>query len=121
MIDGYGGETASDLPLLKNINLDLGTKVLPQKMGRGAASYTGSNHRCSTDDSQPRTEKGVKRLLFESEICFKSTDSKFKNTVSAMSNLWVKGLCLPVGTFRQTPDRQLIIDDSLLSVGDGEN
>lgn len=50
MIDGHGGETASDLPLLKHVHLDLGAKVLPQEIGRGAASYPRPDHRWSTED-----------------------------------------------------------------------
>lgn len=76
VIDGYSGETTSDLPLLKYVNLDLRAKVLPQEMGRGAASYPGPDHRWNTDDSEPMTERGVKSVLLGSEIHLKTNDHK---------------------------------------------
>lgn len=45
MVDGYSGETASDVALFKHIHLDLRTKVLPQEVSRGAASYPCPDHR----------------------------------------------------------------------------
>lgn len=73
VIDGYSGETTSDLPLLKYVNLDLRAKVLPQEMGRGAASYPCPDHRWNADDSEPMTERGVKSVLIGSEIHLKKT------------------------------------------------
>lgn len=44
VIDGHSGQTASDLPLLEHIHLDLWAKVLPQKMGCCTASYPRTDH-----------------------------------------------------------------------------
>lgn len=60
VIDGDGGETTSNLPLLKHIHLDLGPKVLPQEMGRGAASYPRPDHRWSTENQKPKSEIRVR-------------------------------------------------------------
>lgn len=51
VIDGHSSKSASDLPLLEHINLDLWAKVLPQKMGCCTASYPCPDHSWSTDDA----------------------------------------------------------------------
>lgn len=45
VIDGYGGETTSNLTLFKHIHLYLWAEVLPQEVGCGTASYTCPHHR----------------------------------------------------------------------------
>lgn len=45
VIDGYGGETTSDLSLLEHVHLDLRAKVLPQEMCCGTATYPRPDHR----------------------------------------------------------------------------
>lgn len=51
VIDRHCGETASHLPFLKHVDLDLRAKVLPQEVCRGATSDTSPDNRWAEKDS----------------------------------------------------------------------
>lgn len=69
VIDSYGGETASDLALLKHVHLDFRAKVLPQEMGCGTASYPSSDHSWRTEDQSQRQRRSVKSECGSEEKC----------------------------------------------------
>ena len=59
VIDGYSSETTSNVTLFENVHLHLGAKVLPQEMGRGAASNPRADHRWMTNGQRATVKKCV--------------------------------------------------------------